>query len=82
LDGLRGCSEGYANSDADERQTALSWGKVVVALKDDWEAGEESIECAVEDGDVDGEEENNGFCNEKYCIFERLDHGHWEVSIF
>lgn len=66
LNRLRGCSEGYTHSDANKGQTALTWGKMVVSFKDDGETGKECVECAIEDRDVDGEEEDDGFRNEKY----------------
>jgi len=40
---------------------------MMMSLKDDGETGEESIERAVEDRDVDGKEEDNGLRYEKNC---------------
>jgi hypothetical protein len=77
LNRLRSCSEGYTDSDTDEGQTALTWGKMVVSLKDDGETGKESVECAVEDRNVDREEQDDGFRYEKYYDSKRLDNSFW-----
>ena len=67
LNRLRSCSEGYTNSDTDKGQATLTGGEMMMSLKDYREAREESVECTVEDRDVDGKEENDGFCYEKHC---------------
>jgi len=48
-------------------------------LKDDGETGEESIERAVEDRDVDGKEENNGLRYEKHYESKGLESGNWKA---
>ncbi len=48
---------------------------MVMSLKDNGETGEESIERAVEDRDVDRKEEDNGLCYEKNCGWKGLGSG-------
>lgn len=41
-------------------------------LEDDREPREKSIQSAVHDGDVDGEQEDNGLGDQKYYVFREI----------
>ncbi len=58
-------SNHHAYHDAEERETSYSFAPAAHFLEDDWKGSEEHVQRAVDDGHIDGDEEDDWFTEEE-----------------